>query len=382
MMEKDAMNRFYPISQPSIGELERQYVLRAVESGWISSLGEFIDNFEAGFARYCGTTYAVAVANGTVALQLALKAIGVGTGDEVIVPDLSFIATANAVLHVGGTPVFADIDPQNLCLDPNDLGRHLTPRTKAIIPVDLYGHPADMPAICEFADRHGLSVIEDAAESHGATIAGRHVGSYGQCGCFSFYGNKNMTTGEGGMITTNDAMFAQRCRMLRDHAMSPSKRYWHLEPGYNFRMTNIQAALGCAQLARLPEMLAKRREIFRWYCEQLEDEPGIQLNRRSSWADPVYWMVCVEFADIGEATRQELMSSLRQLGVDSRSYFYPMSDMPYFAPADTPVTHALYSCGLNVPTYIDLSQADVDSICRAIRAVWAELRPVASPSAS
>jgi perosamine synthetase len=368
------MDRFFPISRPSIAEREREYVTRALESGWVSSLGEFIDRFEAEFARFCETRFAVSVANGTVALQLALKAAGIGAGDEVLVPDLSFIATANAVLHAGATPVFADIDPENLCLDPDDLEHRLTPRTRAVIAVDLYGHPADMPGICDFADRNGLCVIEDAAESHGASIAGRRVGSFGQCGCFSFYGNKVLTTGEGGIVTTDDAAFYERCRSLRDHAMSPGKRYWHLEPGFNFRMTNLQAALGCAQLARISELVAKRQRILEWYTEELEGEEGIRLNRRSEWAEPVCWMVCLEFDGLGETGREELMQGLRQRGVDSRPYFYPTSDMPYFTRADTPVTHSAYSSGINVPTYVDLTRADVESICEAVRGEWSQLR--------
>jgi perosamine synthetase len=368
------MDRFFPISRPSITEREREYVSRAVESGWVSSLGQFIDEFEAGFARFCETRFAVSVANGTVALQLALKAAGISPGDEVLVPDLSFIATANAVLHAGATPVFADVDPENLCLNPDDLEHRLTPRTKAVIAVDLYGHPADMPGICDFADRHGLCVIEDAAESHGASIAGRRVGSFGQCGCFSFYGNKVLTTGEGGMVTTDDPAFYERCRSLRDHAMSPTKRYWHLEPGFNFRMTNLQAALGCAQLARLPELLAKRQQILEWYTAALEGEEGIRLNRRSEWAEPVCWMVCLEFDGLDEAGREDLMQGLRHRGVDSRPYFYPTSDMPYFTRADTPATHSAYSSGINVPTYIDLACEDVESICEAVHAEWSQQR--------
>lgn len=374
------MNLIFPISRPSITDVEREHIMRAVESGWVSSLGEFIDRFEAGFARFCGTRFAVSVTNGTAALQLALKTLSINQGDEVIVPDLSFIATANAVLHAGATPVFADIDPENLCLDPADLERRLTPRTRAIIAVDLYGHPADMLAICEFAERHGLVVIEDAAEAHGAAIAGRRVGSFGKCGCFSFYGNKVLTTGEGGMVTTNDEAFYHRCRSLRDQAMSATNRYWHAEPGFNFRMTNLQAALGCAQLTRLPELLAKRQRIFNWYAGHLQNRAGLRLNRRSAWAEPVCWMVCVEFDDLTEPGRQNLMQALRQRGVDSRPYFYPMSDMPFFTPADTPLAHSIFSRGINVPTYTDLTEEDVASICESIRAAWAEVSRRVAPA--
>src|SRR6185369_15237220 len=226
-----------PISQPSITQKEIDYVTDAVKSTWISSLGKYIDQFEAEFAKFCGTEYAIAVSNGTVAIHLALVAHRIGPGDEVIIPNLTFVATANAVLHAGAKPVFVDIDPFNLCIDPVSVERAITPRTKAIMPVHLYGHPADMKKIMEVAERHKLIVIEDAAEAHGAKAYNKTVGGWGQCATFSFYGNKNLTTGEGGMITTNDKELNARCRHLRDHAMSKEKRYWHNEIGFNYRMT-------------------------------------------------------------------------------------------------------------------------------------------------
>lgn len=357
------MKNFYPISQPSLTALETEYVTRAVQSGWISSIGEYIEAFEQEFARFVGVEHAIAVSNGTVALHLALVAHGIGRGDEVIVPDLSFIATANAVLACGATPVFADIDPANLCLSPSELEQRLTPRTRAIIPVHLYGHPADMPAINKFAGRHGLIVIEDAAESHGASIGGRAVGSLGHCGAFSFYGNKLLTSGEGGMVTTSDAAFAERCRRLRDHAMSTTRRYWHDEPGYNYRITNLQAAVGCAQLARADELIGGRKQIFEWYYEFLGDHPDITVNRTSPWANPVRWLMCVEIDHLDDARRSDLMYRLKTRGVDTRPYFYAMSDMPYFKSADTPVAHAVSARGLNLPTYIGLNREDVKFIC-------------------
>ena len=348
------MTKSYPVSMPSITELEHELVLDAVKSGWISSLGPYINEFEEGFAKFCGTRHAIAVSNGTVAIHLALVALRIGPGDEVIVPDLSFIATANAVCHAGATPVFADIDAENLCLDPNDLTRCLTSRTKAVMPVHLYGHPANMAAINAFAEEHCLYVIEDAAEAHGASIDGKRVGSFGTCGTFSMYANKNLTTGEGGVVTTNDDELAERLRHLRDHAMSKQKRYWHDEIGYNYRMTNLQAALGCAQLRRAEELLAGRSRLLKLYSDALAGT-RIRLNRRSEWATPSYWMICAEVDGLNEASREVLRTALRAGGVDTRPYFYPMSDMTYFATADTPVAHEVYMRGFNLPSYIDLT---------------------------
>lgn len=278
-MEKaGAVRRTFPISQPSITEVELKYVASAVKSGWISSIGEYIGEFERRFAEFCNCRHAIAVSNGTVAISLALRAMHIGRGDEVIVPDLSFIATANSVLESGAKPIFADIETDTLCLDPDDLIRRITPRTKAVIPVHLYGHPANMPRISEIGRQFGLKVIEDAAEAHGASIQGQRVGGFGDVATFSFYGNKIITTGEGGMVTTNDEELAERCRLLRDHAMSTQKRYWHTEPGFNFRLTNMQAAVGCGQLERSAELLSKRSQILNWYFNYLGKIGGITLN--------------------------------------------------------------------------------------------------------
>src|SRR5712664_3627218 len=220
---------FIPISKPFIGAREKELVLDALNSGWVSSIGKYIDEFEAGFARYCGTEYALAVSNGTTGLHLALATLGLQPGDEVIIPDLTFVATANAVAYTGATPILADIDADTLCIDPMSVKSLISERTKAIIPVHLYGHPADMDALTEIGAAHGVNIIEDAAEAHGAEYKGRKVGGLGKCGVFSFYGNKVITTGEGGMLTTSDNAFYKRAKRLRDHAMSPERRYFHEE---------------------------------------------------------------------------------------------------------------------------------------------------------
>src|ERR1700735_4308043 len=274
---------FIPISKPFIGAREKELVLAALDSGWVSSIGKYIDDFEAGFARYCGTEYALAVSNGTTGLHLALATLGLGPGDEVIIPDLTFVATANAVAYTGATPILADIDADTLCMDPASVKSLISARTRAIIPVHLYGHPADMDALMEIGDAHAVAIIEDAAEAHGAEYKGRRVGGLGKCGVFSFYGNKIITTGEGGMLTTNDRDFYQQARRLRDHAMSPQRRYFHEETGFNYRITNLQAALGVAQLERIDEFLGRRAEIMNWYEQEIATTDRVRLNRVKNW---------------------------------------------------------------------------------------------------
>jgi perosamine synthetase len=359
---------------PSIGALELANVTDAVKSGWVSSLGRYVTEFEEKFAAFCGVEHAIACTNGTVAIHLVLHALGIGEGDEVIVPDLSFIATANTVLLAGAKPVFCDIEAETLGIDPAAIEALITPATKAIMPVHLYGHPADMEAVNRIARAHGLYVIEDAAEAHGAEVNGRRVGSLGDCATFSFYANKNLTTGEGGMITTNDAALAARCRHLRDHAMSATRRYWHDEMGFNYRLTNVQAAIGCAQMDRADELLGGRKEIFGWYARHMSAVPGVRLNRTAPWATNTYWLVCAEFEDVDAAGRDAIMADLKSRGVDSRPYFYPMSMMPHFIEAETPVSHAVSARGINLPTYLGLTESDVAYICEQVRAVSAACR--------
>jgi len=360
------MRELIPVSAPSITDKEIEYVTDAVRSGWVSSLGRYIDTFETRFAQFCGTAFGIATCNGTTALHLALAAYEIGADDEVIVPDLTFIATANAVRYLGARPVFVDIERDSLCLDPDKLRAAITPRTRAVIPVHLYGHPANMREIVRIATEHDLVVVEDAAEAHGAEIEGRRVGSFGHAGVFSFYGNKIMTAGEGGMITTNDRAFAERARHLRDHAMRKDRRYWHDQVGFNYRITNLQAALAVAQLERGDELLARRRTIFECYRSRLEDVEGVQLNRTAIWAKNAYWMVCVELAGFDVARRTRLTDALRARGIDSRPYFYPVSEMPMYAPARTPVAHAVSSIGINLPSYFDLTDAQIAFICAAL----------------
>jgi perosamine synthetase len=353
---------FIPISKPFVGAREKELVLDALDSGWVSSIGKYIDEFEARFAQYCGVEHALAVSNGTTGLHLALTTLGLQPGDEVIVPDLTFVATANAVAYTGATPVLADVEEDTLCLDPESVRSLISPRTKAIIPVHLYGHPADMDALTEISDRYGVAVIEDAAEAHGAEYKGRRVGGLGTCGVFSFYGNKVITTGEGGMLTTNDRSFYQRAKRLRDHAMDPQRRYFHEERGFNYRITNLQAALGVAQLERIDDFLDRRIEIMNWYNSEIATTDHVRLNRVKNWAKSAFWMVCLEVDWFDEKRRDNFMQELKARGIDSRPYFCTMSSMPMYQQAPLPVSARKAQTGLNLPSFYELSKSDVQRI--------------------
>ncbi len=366
---------FIPISKPFIGAREKELVLDALNSGWVSSIGKYIDEFEAGFARYCGTEYALAVSNGTTGLHLALAALDLQPGDEVIVPDLTFVATANAVAYTGATPIFADIDPDTLCIDPASVKSLISERTKAIIPVHLYGHPADMDALTEIGEAHGVHIIEDAAEAHGAEYKGRRVGGLGKCGVFSFYGNKIITTGEGGMLTTNDRDFYLRAKRLRDHAMSPQRRYFHEERGFNYRITNLQAALGVAQLERIDDFLGRRAEIMGWYNSEIAISDSVRLNRVKNWAKSAFWMVCLEVDRLDEAGRDAFMQALKARGIDSRPYFCTMSSMPMYKQPPLPVSARKARIGLNLPSYYELTKRDVQRIGADVNELLATMGP-------
>jgi perosamine synthetase len=359
---------FIPVYMPMLNGSEEKYVLDAVRSGWISSLGSYVTRFEEAFARFCGVRHAVSVSNGTVALHLALHALGIGPGDEVIVPSLTFVATANAVHYTGATPVFADVDPMTWCLDPTDVRRCITPRTRAMIPVHLYGHPAPMSELQALADKHGLLLIEDAAEAHGAEIAGRRVGGLGRIATFSFYANKIITTGEGGMLTTDDDALTARCRMLRDHAMPPHRRYWHDEVGFNYRMTNLQAAVGVAQMERIDSFIQRKREIAALYREGLAGIPGITFAAEQPGCTNVFWMVSVLVEPPYVLSRDELIPALRARGIDSRPFFHPLDTLPpYFSAAPRPMALHLSRCGLNLPSSPALTDAQVAYVYEVMR---------------
>jgi perosamine synthetase len=360
--------RFLPVYEPLLTGKELEYVSDCIQSGWISSLGKYIAEFENLFARFCGTRHAVAVSNGTTALHLALASLGIGAGDEVIVPTLTFVATANAVRYTGAEPVFVDSELQTWNIDPACIAERITPRTKAIIPVHIYGHPANMQPILDLADQHNIFVIEDAAEAHGAEIQGKRVGSMGRVNAFSFYGNKIITTGEGGMLTTDDNALNERMRFLRDHAMSTEKRYWHTEMGYNYRITNLQAAVGVAQMERIEEFIQRKRWIAQEYNEGLKGVPGIILPPEAAWAKSVYWMYSVLFTDEFPVSRDEVSVQLKKQGIDSRRFFYPIHVMPpYHQDLDMPNAVFLSQHGINLPSSVTLSAEDIQRVVAAIK---------------
>ena len=317
---------FIPISEPLLGKEEKEKVIECMDSGWISSLGKYIPIFEDNFAHYCSSKYGVAVYNGTVAIQLALRALDISFGDEVIIPNLTFVATANAVAYTGAKPVLVDSEPETWNIDPTKIEEKITDKTKAIIVVHLYGHPCDMDAIQEIADKYNLPIIEDAAEAHGAEYKTKKTGSFGIISCFSFYANKTITTGEGGMCITNDKKLYDRMNFLKDHGMSKEKRYWHPEIGFNFRMTNLQAAIGVAQLEKIELFIDVKRKNALLYNSLLKGVKGITLPPEKEWAKSTYWMYSI-LIDKGEygLSRDELIEKLKENNIDSRPFFYPMS---------------------------------------------------------
>jgi perosamine synthetase len=369
-----------PVAEPFLGEEELRYVSECVLTGWVSSAGRFVTRFEQLFAERCGVAHAVAVSNGTAALHVALVALGLGPGDEAIVPTLTFVATANAVAYTGATPVLVDSEPVTWNLDPEAVAAAITPRTKAIVPVHLYGHPAEMDAILEVAAEHGLPVVEDAAEAHGALYKGRPVGSLGRAGTFSFYGNKIVTTGEGGMVVSDDAELAERIRVLRDHGMEPGRRYWHPVLGFNYRLTNLQAALGVAQLEKLDEILAAKRRIGERYAAGLGGVPGIELPPAESWAESVHWLysVLVDPAELG--ARDGVMDALDAAGIETRPFFTPIHQQPLYATgARLPVAERLAERGLSLPSAVTLTDAEVDRVVAAVASLAQAREPAPAP---
>jgi perosamine synthetase len=356
-----------PIAEPLLGEAELKNVIEAVQSGWISSRGKFILQFEERFANYCGVKFGIATSNGTTALHLALAALGICKDDEVIVPTLTFIATANVVTYTGAKPVFAECHPDYLGIDPNKIEEKITSKTKAIIPVHLYGHPCDMDLINNIAQAHNLWVVEDAAEAHGAEYKGKRVGSFSDIACFSFYGNKIITTGEGGMCVTNNQELAQKLRILRDHGKNPNKTYWHDVIGFNYRMTNLQAAVGVAQLEKIDTLIKKKRQVAEWYSEALEElqkDAKIILPLEMPWAKNVYWMYSILLSHKLGITRDELTAELNERGIETRPLFYPLHVMPpYQNNGHFPIAEDISKRGLNLPSGFNLQKTEINEIC-------------------
>lgn len=348
-----------PVANPDLTGNEFKYLIDAFLSTWISSKGTYIGMFEEKFAEFCDSRYGVAVSNGTVALHLALLALGIGRGDEVIVPDLTFAATINTVLHAGATPVIVDVDRESWCIDPAAVKKAITKRTRAIVPVHLYGQPCDMDGIMGIARKHRLKVVEDCAEAHGATFAGKKVGSFGDIGCFSFFANKIITTGEGGMCVSRSARLVDRMRLLRDHGMSRQRKYWHTTVGYNYRMTNLQAAIGFAQLERVDEVLKARDQVEVEYRQRLRGLGGIEFQRGDlSQRRKVVWLVSL----LVDGRKRDLyIEQLKLKHVEARPFFYSLSRMGIYKKFATscPNSRNISARGLSLPTTFLRSEGDV-----------------------
>jgi perosamine synthetase len=358
-----------PVAQPKLCGNERKYVLDCLDTNWISSVGKYIGAFEDAFANFCGVRHAIAANNGTTALHLALVALDLQPGDEVIIPTVTYIATANAVRYCGATPVLVDVCAGTMNIDPADIERKITPKTRGIIPVHLYGHPADMDSVTRIADQHGLWVVEDAAEAHGAEVNGKKVGTLGTCATFSFFGNKIITTGEGGMITTDDDELAAKLRLFRGQGMDTKRRYWFPVVGYNYRMTNIQAAIGLAQMENIETALADRKRLASWYDEALGDlTERIVLPSQAPWARQVFWMYNIFLRDGDERQRDRVMRDLDEMGIETRPVFYPMHALPpYRETSSYPVADLWAQRGINLPTHQDVTEVDVERVARSLR---------------
>ena len=369
--ELDLSGKIIPVCEPTLSGKEKEYLLDCLESNWISSAGKYIPAFEEKFAAECGCKYGIACVNGTVALHLALAALGLEPGDEVILPTFTMIATINSVTYTGATPVLIDSEPCTWNMDVEQLADKITPKTKAIIPVHIYGHPVDMDPIMELAEQHGIFVLEDAAEAHGAEYKGRRAGGLGHAAGFSFYANKIITTGEGGMITTNHAKLAALTQNLRDHAFSSERHFWHKYVGFNYRMTNLQAAVGLAQTEQMSGFIENRRWNAALYSELLKEIPGIVTPPEASYAKNVFWMysILVE-AEFG-LTRDQLRAYLARHGIETRTFFIPMHLQPIyfetFKGQRYPVAEMLCQRGFYLPSASSLTEQQIKYIAGMVR---------------
>jgi len=363
-----------PVNAPVVPPEAKQYINDCLDTGWISSAGKYLNEFEKQFAAYCGCTHGIAVCNGTVSLHVALAALGIGPGDEVIIPAMTIISCLNAVLYTGATPVIVDVEPDIYTIDPEQIKKALSPRTKAIMPVHIYGHPADMDPINEIAETHGLAVVEDAAEAHGAEYKGKRCGSLGTISSFSFYPNKLITTGEGGMVLTNDDTLAARCRSLRDLCHLPGQRFHHAEVGFNYRMTNLQAALGCAQLLHAEEYLQRKQRMGALYNEGLKGIKGLITPVTRAWALNSYWMYAVRVTPEAGMTRDECRKKLLEKGVDTRDFFWSLSEQPLLKGVQArvlpcPVSERVGREGFYLPSGLALSEEEIQWVIGAVHEV-------------
>ena len=373
-----------PVNEPLLGNRELEYVAECVRTGWISSAGRFIEEFEEKWASYCKRGYGIAVSNGTAALQVAIACLELKPGDEVIMPTFTIISCALAVVYNGGVPVLVDCDPRTWCMDVDQVKRKITERTRAIMPVHIYGHPVDMDPILDLAEKHGLAIIEDAAEVHGAEYlskrgtphsAWRRCGNFGTLSCFSFYANKLITTGEGGMVLTDDPVLAEKTRSLRNLCFETNRRFHHQELGFNFRLTNLQAALGLAQVSRIEEIIARKRSMGAEYTRRLAAIEGLELPVEEPWAHNVYWMYGLVLSEKTGMDAAVFGAKLKQRGIESRPFFLGLHEQPalcrrgLFLQERYPVADRIARQGLYLPSGLALTTEQIVEVCDAVREV-------------
>jgi len=364
---------FIPLAKPDFSATSKKLVNQCLNSGWISSIGKFVDQFADEFRQKVNTQYALPVSSGTAALHLALIALNIGPNDEVIVPALTFVASVNAIKYVGAKPIFIDIEPDTFNLDIAKIESTITKKTKAIITVDLYGHPVDFAKVQHLCQKHHLKFISDSAESLGSLYKGQLTGRQADVSTFSFFGNKIVTTGEGGMLVTNNQKIYQTAKLYRDQGKDTSvHNYYHPVIGYNYAMTNLQAAVGIGQLKRLNRFVAQKRNIADQYQKQLADISGLSFQKEANYARSNYWMfsLLVDKAVFGRS-RDELMIYLLKRGIETRPFFYPMHQLPPYKKglkaSDYPVTKRISEQGMNLPTYASLTKTQIKRICDTIR---------------
>jgi perosamine synthetase len=366
-----------PVNEPLIGDKEAEYVLDCLRSGWVSSAGHYIEAFEERWAAYCGMEFGVAMCNGTAALSAAVACLDLQPGDEVVLPAFTIISCALAVLENGGIPVLVDSDPRTWTMDVSQVAARITPRTRAIMPVHIYGHPVDMDPLQSLAQQHHLALIEDAAEAHGAEYKSRRCGGLGDIACFSFYANKIITTGEGGMALTSDARLAERLRAERNLAFRNDRRFYHTELGHNYRLTNVQAAIGLAQLERIDEHLQRKRWLGQAYTERLRDLPQLQLPIEQPWAKNVYWMYGIVLVDDLPFEASEFAIRLAAEGVQTRPFFLGLHEQPVlhrrglFQGEHYPVAERLARRGLYLPSGLTLTERQLEEVASAVRSLLA-----------
>ena len=369
---------FIPVCVPYLSGNEKKYVLDALNTNWISSAGKYLDAFEEKFSEFCGSKYGVSCANGFAALHLACIAIGLKKGDEVIVPTFTMSAPVNAVIMTGATPVFVDADKDTFCMDAHKIEEKITARTKAIMPVHIYGHTAAMDKIMQIAKKYDLKVIEDAAEAHGAEYHGKKAGSMGDIGCFSFYANKILTTGEGGMAITNNTAYAEKMKKIRNYAFE-HPRFLHREFGLNYRLTNLQAAIGLAQTENAAELVAARKSIGEKYTTLLENAPGIILPIEKKDCKNVFWMYGVLLKKSLKVTREKILEELKEKGIDTRTFFIPMHKQPVFldgkienAPDCSgryPIAEYIGKRGFYLPSSSNLTNAEIEYSANTLKEI-------------